>query len=326
MRRRQFLGVLLGGAAAVPLTARAQSTGKPPTIGFLDATSSSTQGQLESVFTQRLRELGWLDGRNVRFEVRYAEGRAERYAEIAAEFVQLKVDVIVTYAVPAIMAVKKATTTIPIVFAAAGDPVGNGLVSSLARPGGNVTGLSNQNADIAGKRIEILREVVPTLRRLAILTNMSAPNAVLEKAEVETAAGVLGLEVGSLEIRKAADIETAFAGPKARADALYVVLDPLVNTNRVRINTLALGARLPTMHAFREFVVAAGLISYGPNIPDLYRRAASYVDKILRGAMPADLPVEQPIKFDLVINLTTAKALGLIVPPMLLARADEVIE
>jgi putative ABC transport system substrate-binding protein len=322
MRRREFLAIL--GGAAWPLTAHAQSSGKVPTIGFLDATSSATQGQIVSAFSQRLRELGWLEGRNIQLEVRWAEGRRERYVEIAAEFVRLKVDVIVTYAVPAIIAVKQATSTIPIVFAAAGDPVGNGLVASLARPGGNLTGMSNQSADLVGKRIEMLREVVPALRRLAVMTNVSAANAVQEQNEVEATARTLGLETVPLPIRSAADIGAAFAGLKA--DALYVVIDPLVNTNRVQINTHALGARLPTMHAFREFAVAAGLMSYGPNLPDLYRRAAEYVDKILRGAKPADLPVQQPIKFDLVINLTTAKTLGVTVPPSLLARADEVIE
>jgi putative tryptophan/tyrosine transport system substrate-binding protein len=322
MRRREFLAIL--GGAAWPLTAHAQSSGKVPTIGFLDATSSATQGQIVSAFSQRLRELGWLEGRNIQLEVRWAEGRRERYVEIAAEFVRLKVDVIVTYAVPAIIAVKQATSTIPIVFAAAGDPVGNGLVASLARPGGNLTGMSNQSADLVGQRIEMLREVVPALRRLAVMTNVAAANAVQEQNEVEATARTLGLETVPLPIRSAADIGAAFSGLKA--DALYVVIDPLVNTNRVQINTHALGARLPTMHAFREFAVAAGLMSYGPNLPDLYRRAAEYVDKILRGAKPADLPVQQPIKFDLVINLTTAKTLGVTVPPTLLARADEVIE
>jgi putative ABC transport system substrate-binding protein len=323
MRRREFLGVF-GVAATLPLTTHAQQ--RVPTIGFLDATSRSTQGQLASVFTQRLRELGWLDGRNITVEVRWAEGRPERYAEIAAEFVRSKVDGIVTYAVPAINAAKKATSTIPIVFAAAGDPVGNGLVASLARPGGNVTGLSNQTSDIAGKRIELLREVVPGLRRLAIIANAGAPNAMTEKDEVQVAARALSLDVTLLEIRSGADIEPAFAGLKDRVQALYVTLDPLVNTNRVRINTLALGAGLPTMQPFREFVEGGGLMSYGANFADLYRRAAEYVDKILRGAKPADLPVEQPIKFDLVINLTTAKTLGITVPHTLLARANEVIE
>ena len=327
MKRREVITLLGGAAAAWPLAARAQPSGKLPTIGFLDPTSSSTQGRIvASVLSQRLRELGWFDGRNIKIEVRLAEGRRERYAEIAAEFVRLRVDVIVTYSVPAILATKQATSTIPIVFASSGDPVGNGLVASLARPGGNLTGMSNQQADLVGKRIELLREVVPSLRRLAMMTNVSAPNAVQEQSEVETTARGLGVEAIRLQIRSAADIEPAFAGVKDRADALYVVLDPLVNTHRVQINTRALAARLPTMHAVREAVVAAGLMAYGPNAPDLYRRAAEYVDKILRGAKPADLPVQKPVKFDLVINLTTAKTLGVTVPPTLLASADEVIE
>jgi len=325
MRRREFI-TLLGGTAAWPVMARAQMPGKLPIIGFLDATSPSTQGQNVPVFVQRLRELGWSENRNLTIEVRWAEGRQDRYAEIADEFVRLKVDIIVTYAVPAILAVKQATSVIPIVFAAANDPVGNGLVASLARPGGNVTGLSNQSADIAGKRIELLREIVPGLTELAILVNVTAPNALLEHAEVAHAARALGFETRALEIRRADDIGAAFATLKGPAQALYVVLDPLINTNRVRINTLALGARLPTMYAFREFVQSGGLMSYGANFPALYRRAAEYVDKILRGAKPADLPVEQPTKFDLIINATTAKALGLTVPEQLLARADEVIE
>jgi putative ABC transport system substrate-binding protein len=325
LRRRQFI-TLLGTAAAWPIAVRGQQPGKLPIIGFLDATSASTQGYLVSVFAQRLRELGWSENRNLTIEVRWAEGRQDRYAEIAAEFVRLKVDMIVTYAVPAILAVKQATSVIPIVFASANDPVGNGLVASLARPGGNVTGLSNQSADIAGKRIELLREIVPGLTGLAILVNVTAPNALLEHAEVAQVARALGFETRALEIRRADDIGTAFAALKEPAQALYVVIDPLTNTNRIRINTLALGARLPTMYAFREFVQSGGLMSYGANLPALYRRAAEYADKILRGAKPADLPVEQPTKFDLIINATTAKALGLAVPDTLLARADEVIE
>ena len=220
---------------------------------------------------------------------------------------------------PPVLAAKQATSAIPIVFAVAADPVGSGLVASLARPGGNVTGLSIQAPDLAGKRLELLREVVPGLRRLAILANVGNPGAVLEMGEVQAAAHTLGIEVVTLEIRRAEDIAPAFEALKGRAEALYVVADPLVNTNRVRINTLALAARLPTMYDSREYVEAGGLMSYGPNFPDLFRRAGDYVDKILRGAKPADLPVEQPTKFDLVINLTTAKALGLTVPPSLLA-------
>jgi putative ABC transport system substrate-binding protein len=224
------------------------------------------------------------------------------------------------------VAAKQATAVIPIVFAAAGDPVASGLVTSLARPGGNVTGLSIQQTDLAAKRLELLREVVPGLRRLAILGNVGGPAVVLDMREIEAAARTLGFEVIASEIRRGEDIVPAFEALNGRADALYVCIDPLVNTHRIRINTLALAARLPTMHGSREFVEAAGLMSYGPNLPDLFRRAADLVDKVLRGTKPADIPVEQPTKFDLVINLTTAKALGITIPPQLLARADEVIE
>ena len=275
---------------------------------------------------QRLRELGRIEGRNVAIEYRWAEGRTERLSEFAAEFVRLKVDVIVTSATPPVVAAKQATSVIPIVFAAVGDPVGTGLVTSLARPGGNVTGLSLQATDLAGKRLELLREVVPDLRRLAVMANVSAPPAVLEMAEVQTTARALGLEVVASEIRRPEDIAPAFESFKGRAEALYVCNDPLVTTNRIRINTLALGMGLPTMYNVREFVGAGGLMSYGPNFLDLYRRAADFVDKILRGAKPAEIPVEQPTKFDLVINLTTAKALGLKIPEAFLLRADEVIE
>jgi putative ABC transport system substrate-binding protein len=317
----------LGGAAALwPLAARAQQAGKLPTIGFLGSTTASAGGQWLAAFVQRLRELGWIEGRTVAIEVRWAEGRNERFAEIAAEFVRLKVDVIVTHNTPTVLAAKQATSAIPIVFATAGDPIGSGLVASLARPGGNVTGLSSQASDTAGKRLELLREVVPSLRRLAIMANFASSFPVLETRQVQAAARTLGLEAATFDVRRAEDIAPAFEALKGRAEALYVVADPLMSTNRIRINTLALGARLPTMHGVRELVEAGGLISYGPNWPNQFRRAGDYVDKILRGAKPADLPVEQPTKFDLVINLITAKALGLTVPPTLLARADEVIE
>jgi putative tryptophan/tyrosine transport system substrate-binding protein len=325
LRRRQFI-TLLGGAAAWPLAARAQQPGKLPTIGFLGQSTRSGASEWVAAFVQRLRELGWTEGRTITIEYRWAEGREERYAELAAEFVRRKVDIIVTSGTPAVMASKRATSVIPIVFATAGDPVGTGVVASLARPGGNVTGLSLQQTDLAGKRLELLREVVPGLGRVAIMGNVDNPYTVLELGEVQVAAGTLGLEVATLEIRRAQDIAPAFDALKSRADALYVCTDALANTNRIRINILAVGARLPTMHGSRDYVEAGGLLSYGPNFPDLFRRAADYVDKILRGAKPADLPVEQPTKFDLIINLTTAKALGLDVPSTLLARADEVIE
>jgi putative tryptophan/tyrosine transport system substrate-binding protein len=325
VKRRDFITLLGGAAATWPLAAGAQQAGKLPTIGFLGAASASAWGPWTAAFVQRLHELGWIEGRTVAMEYRWAEGRSERYAEIAAEFVRLKVDVIVTTA-PAVPVAKQETSVVPIVFALAGDPVGAGLVASLARPGGNVTGLSIQQTELAGKRLEILREVVPGLRRLAIMTNIGFPDAVLEMSEVQSMARMLGLEVATLEIRQAEDIAPAFGALKGQAEALYVCADPLVGTYRVRINTLALGARLPTLHGFREYVEAGGLMSYGPNYSNLFRRAADFVDKILRGAKPADIPVEQPTKFDLVVNLTTARALGLTVPLTLQAAADEVIE
>jgi putative ABC transport system substrate-binding protein len=325
MKRRDFI-TLLGGAAAWPLAARAQQAGKLPTIGLWGPTTPSIDSQRVAAFVQRLRELGWIEGRTVKIEYRWAEGRNERAAEIAAEFVRLKVDVIVTQGTPSVLAAKQATSVIPIVFAAVGDPVDSGLVASLSRPGGNVTGLSTQQTDTATKRIELFREMVPGLHRLAIMGNVGNPAVELELREVQSTARALGLEAAAFELRRAEDIAPVFDALKGRADALYVCGDPLVFTNRIRVNTLAQGARLPTIYLLAEYVEAGGLMSYGPSVPDLYRRTADYVDKILRGAKPADIPVEQPTKFDLVINLTTAKALGLEIPPTLLARADEVIE
>jgi putative ABC transport system substrate-binding protein len=326
MRRRNFVALLGGAVVSWPLAVRAQQPAKLPTIGFLGATTSSAQTQRTAAFMQRLRELGWIESRTIAIEYRWAEGRSERYAEIVAEFVRLKTDVIVTYSVPAVLAAKHATSVTPIVFATVADPVGTGLVESLARPGGNVTGLSLQSPDLAGKRLELLREAVPDLRRLAIMVDVGTPGAVQEMSEVQAAARALGLEVEPLKIQRAEDIAPAIAALKGRADALYVVSDPLLTTHRISINTLTLAARLPTMHGFREYVEAGGLMSYGANFPDLYRRAAEFVDKILRGAKPGDIPVEQPTKFDLVVNLTTAKALGLSIPESFLLRADEVIE
>ena len=326
MRRRDFTILIGGAAAAWPLPLSAQQPGKLPTVGYLGANTPSTESQRIAAFVQRLRELGWIEGRTIAIEVRWAEGRNERFAEIAAEFVRLKVAVIVTAGTAAVAAAKQATSVIPIVFAVAGDPVGTGLVASLARPGGNVTGLSLQTTDIADKRLELLREVVPGLRRLAILANVGSPLAVREMRQVQATARLLGFEVVTSEIRRADDIAPAFDALKGRGAALYIVADPLVTTNRIRIGTLALGARLPTMHGQRENVEVGGLMSYGANFTSLHRRAADAVDRILRGTKPADIPVEQPTKFDLVINLKTAKALGLTIPPSLLARADQVIE
>ena len=298
--RREFI-TLLGGTAAWPLAAHAQQPAKLPTIGYLGSGTPSTHGQLIAGFVQRLRELGWIEGRTIAIEYRWADGRFERFAEIAAEFVRLKVDVILTSG-PAVFAAKQATSVIPIVFATANDPIGSGFVASLARPGGNITGLSLQNTDSASKRLELLREVVVGLRRLAILTNVSYGAAVAELREAHATARASGLEVITLEIQR------------------------LLREHHGHPDTLALSARLPTIYGNREFVEAGGLMSYGPNFLDLYRRSASYVDKILRGTKPADIPVEQPTKFDFIVNLLTAKALRLTIPPTLLARADEAIE
>jgi len=322
--RREFITLLGGATAAWPIAARAQSAGKVPTLGFLGADAAGWRPWTDA-FVGQLRKLGWIEGRTIAIEYRWSQARPERAAEIAAEFVRLKVDVIVTSGT-AVPTVKQATAVIPIVFAITIDPVGSGLVASLARPGGNVTGLSVQQADIAGKRLELLREVVPRLRRLAILVDVGFAQGVLEMGEVKATARTLGLQVTPLEVRRAEDIAPAFEALKAQADAVYVVVNALVTANRTRIITLALGARLPTIFNTRDFVQAGALMSYGPNYPDMFRRTADLVDKILRGTKPGDIPVEQPTKFEFVVNLTTAKALGLDVPPTLLASAAEVIE
>ena len=326
LKRRELITLLGGAVAACPLAARAQQPGKLSTIGFLGSGTSTSWSAWTAAFVERLRELGWTEGRTVAIEYRWADGRSERFADIAAEFVRLKVDVIVTSGL-AVPAARHTTSVIPIVFAVAGDPVGTGMVASLARPGGNVTGLSLQTTELAGKRLELLREIMPDLRQLALMGNADSPSLPLELDEVQAAARALGIEVGVFAIRRAADIAPAFAAFKEKAQALQVVgSDPFVQANRTAINTLAAAARLPTMHSGREYVEAGGLLSYGPSFADLFRRAGDYVDKILRGAKPADMPVEQPTKFELVINLTTAKALGLTIPEAFLLRADEVIE
>jgi ABC-type uncharacterized transport system substrate-binding protein len=324
MKRREFVTLLGGAAAAWPLAIRAQQAGKLPTIGFLGADASAFS-PWTAAFVARLGELGWIEGKTIAIEYRWSQGRSERYAEIAAEFVRLKVDVIVTVG-SAVPIVRQATTVIPIVFAVGIDPVGSGLVASLAQPGGNVTGLSIQANELAGKRLEFARELVPQLHRLAIMFNVGNAQPVLEMGETQAAARMLGLEVAPLVIQRAEDIAPAFQGLKTRADALYVAVDQLMVANRTSILTSALSARVPTIFSTRDFVKAGALMSYGPSYAERFRRAADYVDKILRGAKPGDLPVEQPTKFELVINLTTAKALGLNVPHSLLARADEVIE
>jgi len=325
MKRREFISLLGGAAAAWPLAARAQP-GRLPIIGFLGGGMRDSARTWVAAFEQRLRELGWTEGRTVTIRYRWAEGHNERMAEIAAEFVRIKANVVAVYGTQAALAAKQATADIPIVFTLPGDPVGTGLVASLARPGGNVTGLSSQTTDLSGKRLEVLREIVPGLRRLAIMVNVDNPANAEDMKETQAMARAAGLDVATFEIRRTEDIAPAFANLKGPADALYVAPDALMTINRLRINTFALAQRLPTLYGAREYVEAAGLLSYGPNFPDLFRRAGDYVDKILRGAKPADLPVEQPTKCDLVINLVTAKALDIDVPPTLLARADQVIE
>ena len=326
MKRREFITLLGGAAAAWPAAARAQQTERVRRLGFLGAATSSVGAPWLSALVQRLGELGWVEGRNLQIDVRWAEGRNDRAAETAVEFARADLDLIVTWATGPALAAKRATSTVPIVFALATDPVGSGLVVSLARPAGNATGLSAFNLDLVGKRVELLREVVPNLRRLAVLGNTGVADTALELREVIKTAETLGLDTDALEIKLSSDIAPALDAIKSQPQALFVVGDPLTFTNRVQIGNWALKQRLPTTYAIREFVTAGGLMSYGTNFPSLFRRAAELSDRNLRGASPADIPVEQPTKFDLVINLKTAKALGLEVPPTLLARADEVIE
>ena len=328
--RRALVSTIAGGVLALafiaPLASDAQQRAKLPTIGFLGATTASAVNQWTAAFQLRLRELGWIQSRTITIEYRWAEGRNERFAAIAAEFVRSKVDVIVTHSAAPVLAAKQATTVIPIVFAAAADPVGSGLVANLARPGGNVTGLSSQATDLAAKRVGLLREIVPSISGVATMANFGNPACSVEMGDIQAAARTLGLKVVALDIQRAADIAPAVAALSGRTEALYVCSDAFLMANRFRIAASALRARLLTSDPSREFVEAGGLMSYGPNSPDLFRRAADYVDKILKGAKPGDLPIEQPTKFDLVISMKTAKALGLTIPPSLLLRADQIIE
>jgi putative ABC transport system substrate-binding protein len=323
MRRREFIA-LLGGVAMRPRAARAQSPGKVPVIGFL-STNETANRPLINAFVLRLRELGWIDGQTIAIDYRWSEGSSERAAEIAAEFVRLKVDIIVTSGIAAAI-VKRATSDIPIVFGAANDPIGGGLVTNLARPGGNITGLSNVATDLGGKRLELLRQVVPGLRNLAVMVDAGFRQSALEMDEVRAAARTLRIEITPLEIHGAQDIAPSFAALKTPPDALYVVGDSLLNASSTRIADLAIGARMPTVFNNRTFVQVGGLLSYGPNLADQFRRCADLVDKILRGTKPADIPVEQPTKLEFVLNLKTAKTLGLTIPPTVLALADDVIE
>jgi ABC-type uncharacterized transport system substrate-binding protein len=324
--RREFVKIVGGAAAAWPLAARAQQAAKLPTIGFMGTTTPSIWQTWTAAFVQRLHELGRIEGRTVAIEYRWAEGRPDRWAPIAAELARLKVDVVLTEGTPGVNAARDAMPGTPIVFAIANDPVADGLVTSLARPGGTVTGLANLIPETAGKRLELLRELIPALRRVAIMANAGFPEAFQEMDVAGRLARALGLEVAALAIRRGEDVAPAIEPLSGRADALYVCPDPLVFTHRVAIGTAAQAARVPTMFGVRDFVKAGGLVSYGPDYSGMFRRAADFVDKILRGAKPADIPVEQPTKFDLAVNLVTARALGLEVPWFRQQRADEVIE
>jgi ABC-type uncharacterized transport system substrate-binding protein len=325
MRRREFMWLIGGAAAVLPCRAPGQQPPRTPVIGFLVAGTQASHGDWVAAYAKRLSELGWTEGRNIAIEYRLAAGSNERATEIAAEFVRQRVDVIVTSAYGT-AAAKQATSTIPIVFAAYADPVAAGLVEGLARPGGNVTGMTVQPSDLAGKRIDLLREIVPNFRRLSAIANVANPEFSSEIAGIRAAAASFKIEADIYELRTANDIAPALATLRGRTDALYVVTEPLVNANRIQIIDAVTAARIPTIFGFREFAEAGGLMSYGPNFSDLFRRAADFTDKILRGAKPADLPIQQPVKFDLIINLKTAKALGLKVPEAFLVRADEVIE
>jgi len=327
--RHQQRRLFIAGLSATltwPLIARAQQRAKMPRVGFIGSSTAPAMSTWIAAFTKRLGELGWIENQTLTIDYQFAEGRNDRYAEIATDFVRQKVDVIVTYGTPPTKAAKAATTTIPVVFAAAADPVAAGLVQSLRRPGGNVTGLSLQQSDIVGKKIELLRETLGSLSKLAVAGNAANPVSVLEIKEVTALAKKLAIDVTVIEFRRAEDIEPAFETLRGQASALYVSTDPLVLSNISRINALAMSARLPTIYNSREYLETGGLLSYGPNYPDLFRQAAELVSKILRGTKPADLPVGQPTKFDFVINNRTAKALGLVLSPSMLARADEVIE
>jgi putative tryptophan/tyrosine transport system substrate-binding protein len=325
MGRRQFI-TLLGGAAAWPLPTHAQQAAKP-TIGLLVPGTPASHGHWYAATVQRLRELGWVEGRTIAVEYRWAEGFGERLPELAADLVQLKVHVIVTGGSTAVIAAKQATSSIPIVFAAAADPVGSGLVASLARPGGNVTGLSFMGTEVAGKQVELLKEAVPSLTSVAVLVNPTNASHPPRTKEVMTAARTLRLQVEVVEAATRPEIVDAVRTMVKRgAGAALVLADPTFVVETSNVIRAAAEQRLPVMYGLREAPLAGGLMSYGPSFADLFRRAGGYVDKILRGAKPQDLPIEQASKFEFVINLKTAKALGLTIPPSLLARADQVIQ
>jgi len=324
MERREFIKLVCSLVGAWPIAAYAQQVGKPRRIGVLGA-DATVWRPWTAAFVAHLRELGWAEGDNFTIEYRWSEGSSQRVSEIAAEFLRRDIDVIVTYG-GAVTILKQATTTIPIVFAVAIDPVRSGLVQSLERPGGNVTGMSIERPDLVGKRLEVLRKAIPQLHRLAILADAGYAEPMLEADRVKSMAQAMGLEAARLGIWGAQDIASAFEALRKKADALYVVSDALIAANRARIIRLALSAHLPTILSYDDYVEAGGLISYGPSYTDLFRRAADMVDKILHGTKPGDIPVEQPTKFDFAINIKTATALGLTIPSTLLATADEIIK
>lgn len=325
MRRREFIGLIGGAAAAMPFALYAQPA-KAPVIGFLVPGNEASHGAWVEAFVKRLAELGWTEGRNVTIEYRWASGDNQRMTEFAADFVERKVNVIVSSA-NGVNIAARATSIIPIVFAAFNDPVAAGLVKTLSRPGGNVTGLATQPNDLASKRVDLLREIVPGMRRLFALASPVGSGFEQETAGIRAAAAALNVEAEILELRSVGDIAPALARIKARhPDAVYVLSEPLTNANKVQILQVITEERIPTIFGFREFADAGGLMSYGANFPDLFSRAAEVADKILRGAKPADMPVEQPVKFDLIVNLKAARAIGLTIPESFLLRADEVIE
>ena len=329
MERRRFIEVIAGGLLAAPLAAEAPQAASLPRIGYLSAGSLSDlrQSRYLEAFRQGLHELGYVDGQTIAIEFRRADGKADRLPGLAAELARLKVNVIVAVSTPAVQAAKHATETIPIVMVAVGDPVAAGFVASLARPGGNITGLSTMTPELVGKQMELLKEVVPKVSRVAFLGNPANPNHAQQVRDAQDGARALGVRLQPLEARGPSEIDHAFAAiTTERADAVIVHVDGMLLDHRTRIADHAARRRLPTVSGQSDHAEAGGLLAYGPGLSDRFRRAATYVDKILKGAKPGDLPVEQPTKFELVINLKTAKALGLTIPPSLLQRADELIQ
>ena len=327
MQRREFITFLGGIVGAWPLAAHAQQPAKIPRIGFLGNSTATMESNLIEPLRDGLRELGYEDGRNVIIEFRWADGKYDRFPALIAELLAAKVDVIITAGTPATLAIKKATSTVPLVFIAVGDPVGTGIVPDLGRPGGNITGLSSIAPDLEGKRLELLREVVPKLSHVAFFLNPANAFHTVSMRQARVAAQSLGIKLQSMEVSKSEQLDGAFASiVKEKPDALLILADRVFLHNRKRMMEFAIQQRLPSVNAYRELVEAGGLMSYGPSYEDMHRRAAVYVNKILKGTKPADLPIEQPTKFTLLINLKTAKTLGLTVPPTLVARADELIE